>query len=279
VSQADRDWYRDEGASRRAFAWSGTPVTWTLLGALVAAWLVVEGSSQHDGPRGAAGDLLAWAALSADGVLRAGRLWQPVTWFWLHEPGAVRALLSSLVLLFAFGRHAERHLGARAALATFVAGGIASGLVALPWLTFVSGDRSIVDASGATFALSAATARRLHGERWLGGLPARGLIAAVLALRTADLLFVDGGLAYAPVVVGAAVGWVAAGLGLRPKRGPVAPRGRPPAVAAEEAEGRARLDALLQKIHDAGMPSLTAEERRFLEEASRRYRDPRADSR
>jgi hypothetical protein len=138
----------------------------------------------------------------------------------------------------------------------------------------------MADASGATFALAAAVARRLGGERQLANLPANALVAGALALRTADLVLLGPGPAYAPVVVGAAVGWLAAGSGRRAERVPAVAAGRPAApVGADEAASRARLDALLQKIHEDGLPALTAEERGFLERASRRYRDPPADSR
>lgn len=44
--------------------------------------------------------------------------------------------------------------------------------------------------------------------------------------------------------------------------------------ARKDAEIRRRVDELLQKVSDGGMESLTREEKRFLEEASRKFRSP-----
>jgi hypothetical protein len=289
VSHRDRDWWRDEAADRRAFSWSGTPVAWTIFGALLASWLVGDAALAHEGPGGAGARWLAWASLSARGVLEEGGAWRPLTWVWAHESGAPRAALWSLVLTFAFGRACERLLGGRWALATFAAGGLAAGLAALPWLAGVVPDRPIADASAGTFALAAAVARAAGDARGPADLPIRTLAAVAVLVRAADLLLLGGGPAYAPALLGAPVGWAVASLGLRPAPGPAAgpsraPTGRPagkasaprraPDASPEDAAARARLDALLEKIHAGGLEALDAEERAFLESASRRYRDP-----
>ncbi len=272
MSHADRDWWRDEGASRRAFGWAGTPLSWTLMAILGGAWLVASGASAEIGPGGLGARAWDAAALDSRALLSRGEAWRLVTYGWLHRPDDFVGLAWTLSLLFLFGRGAEREMGWRRALATFVAGSVVAGMASAAAAEVAGTPATVADPSGGTLALAAALSRRDPHAPWWGGVPLWGW-AAILAIGRGVNLGLSGGFPWAALVVGAVAGWWVAGAPMGSQvvvREVVAPSGTE--VEPPPDDARARLDALLAKIHDQGISALTEEETAFLSRASRWFK-------
>lgn len=101
-------------------------------------------------------------ALSVDG-LRHGRVWQLLTFQFLHLPlfaGGAFQLLANLFVIHLFGGVLEREIGRGALLKLYLLGGMAGGLLQMlggllaPWQFGVA----VVGASAGAFALVAAVA-------------------------------------------------------------------------------------------------------------------------
>lgn len=280
MSHADRDWWRDEGATgsaRRVFGWGRTPAVWTLLGALLTVWLVDTGGRAEIGPGGLAGRVHGALSLSVDAILSRFEAWRLATYGGLHEPNAIRAFAWTALLLLAFGRAFEREAGWRRTLAVFASGVVLAGLL---WVALAraTGDvHSIADPSGGTLALVVARARREPRERW-GPLPLASWAAIAVLARGIDLAL-SGGASSAMLVAGAAAGWGLGGAAAAEPEARTVKR-TPTRVVVEDAAGttepdRRRLDALLAKISAEGLASLSDEERAFLDRESKRVRGAR----
>lgn len=239
--------------------------------------------------------LEAWAVLRPDQVLLQGKLWQLLTYAFLHQD--FLHLLLNLLGIWTFGNELERLWGGRA-LAWFaglcaVAGGLAHAVLE----PLVSGrDTGVVGASAVVYGLLAAYGllfrqRRLH---FLVLIPVQ---AGVLAVAFGALALFSGaaqsqdGVAHFAHLGGMVMGLVLLGWGpahtawrrrrhrarmLRHlRRTGTGGTGAPPAAGqasvaeSEEVQVEARLDELLAKVSREGLAALTPAERAFLDEASR----------
>ncbi|MFO0962988.1 MAG: rhomboid family intramembrane serine protease [Phycisphaerales bacterium] len=79
------------------------------------------------------------------------RLWQLITYQFLHDPGSLMHLLGNMFFLWTFGAAVESRMGRWRFLAFYLAGGIAAGLAQL-WLS----DAAVIGASGAVAAVTGA---------------------------------------------------------------------------------------------------------------------------
>ena len=259
-----RDRQRPEGV--------GAPLTWWTVTVCVVLWFVLAGGARSRSPWA----LSAYDALVLDSSrVLAGQVWRLVTALVVHaREGAVHVVMNML-FLFLFGREVEARLGTRRYAALLLGAGLA-GTVLLTVLGALSGETiRALGASGAVFGVMA----------WLAVKDPRrpiyvfGLVPVPLALLVGVLMLGGDALQVmgdgvgarsalghlAGAAVGALVAW-RGGVGVpRVRTSPSPPKAAPPAD-----EGR--LDALLEKIHRDGIEALDAEERGFLEAASRRRR-------
>lgn len=214
--------------------------------------------------------------------LRQGMIWQPITYMFLHG-GAVHLLLNMLILFF-LGPEVEHALGSRKFLALYLVSGVLGGV---GWLLIEAYPlKMCVGASGAIFGVLGAFAalfpRRpitlllfyvlpVTLEAWLMAL-ALGVMELIYLLQPGA-----GGVANAAHLAGGVAGFFF----VRGLEGDV------PTFLKRLWEGRRRrdahpardrkLDELLDKIAREGLQSLTPEERRWLDEESRRRGRFRAD--
>ncbi len=221
---------------------------------------------------------LAWLGLGADQVAR-WRLWQAVSHFFIHtlkNPPIQIAL--NVILLYVFGRDLEVMLGARRFIAFYLAAGIGGGLIFLG-ASLATGAHAVLAGSASpvigVMALYACyfptrPVRVSAGEpvavrvrmRWvIGGLVAAVLAAAVWAAGAGSLAALGGGalgLAYPR--------WSAAIENRRQRR-----RMRRESLEAEsKIDEEKRLDEILEKVHSRGLHTLTRQEKKFLQEMSRK---------
>lgn len=240
--------------------------------------------------------LESWALLRPEQALLQGRIWQLVSYAFLHQN--LLHLLFNLLGLWVFGTELERLWGARALglyLAVCAMGaGLAHSLLD-PWLHGTP--VGVMGASGAVYGLMAAYGLIYRERRLLllGIVPVR---AGVLALAFGAFALFSGVVQSADGVAHFAhLGGMLSGLALLfarpawerlrlwrhrrrmlrhlrrvPGRSAPAPTPREPRPTlgpdANEAAIEERLDALLGKVSREGLQALDRRERAFLDEAS-----------
>lgn len=219
-------------------------------------------------------------------VLTELRVWQPFTYMFLH--GGLFHLLFNLLVLWMMGGEVERFWGKAQFLRYYLICGLGAAVLA-----FAFAFRGLViGASGAVFGVMIAFAmmfpNRLIYIWFVVPVPAKVLVPVLFAI---ELLFIGGrdGVAHFAHVGGAVTGFAylklrgsdfpalsALAARWRRRRLRLHPGGATPGGAgpARPASGReAEIDRILDKISRTGLQSLTSDESRTLEEASRRFRD------
>lgn len=220
------------------------------------------------------------------GDLDAGRWWTPITA--LVVPGPFSLLVMHLYILALYGWRLERLWGASRHLGVVVCATLVAWMVHL----FLGGTAPFLGASAASFAMLAATAVRWGDEpqMLIGGFAIRARWVTILMGTMLLLTGLESGPRFLAHLVG---GWIV-GVGAvrillrpaaRPSR-PSAPATPPvaPSPAAASSPPRARamatnaapaptIDQILDKISAQGLAHLTPEERRLLDDHSRRLRD------
>lgn len=152
------------------------------------ATLLVDRSS---GDRGVA-ELLAQCGLSRANF----RLWQPLSYQFLHDPGSLLHLAGNMLFLWIFGSAVESRLGAVGFVAFYLVGGAVAGLVQM---AFASGG-VVIGASGAVSAVTGAFIVLFPRARVvvfllfsLVPIPALLLVSIYLALDFLGVLGLRGG--------------------------------------------------------------------------------------
>jgi rhomboid family protein len=280
----DREYYREEP---RGLVLGGDMSVTTTLILVNAAVFIADVFSD--------GRLSHWLALRADLFTAPQYLWQLLTYGFAHDPSSVRHMLFNMFFLWLFGRDIETLYGKRLYLQLYLSLIVLAGFVwlALNWaMTRGAGGASLVGASGAVtgimvlFVLHYPTRTILF---W-GVLPipvwVLGTLQLLQDIQGAVSRENAGQVAYTAHLAGAAfaflfyrTGWQLGSL--FPKRFSMARLRRKPRLRVHEADddeeddlGR-KVDRILEKINRQGQDSLTKDERRTLERASRRYQQKR----
>lgn len=280
----DRDYMADEKKGFGVPAWS--VVTWLIV-ANVAFFLV-----QHVVFNNRIYDALS---VSKEALL-SGQVWRLVTFQFAHGHGF--HLLGNMLLLFFLGRVLEQIQGSRVILPLYLLGGLAGGLGHAIFHGFVLGQYStVIGASASVLAIAMALIITIPEQRFsLLFLPIQFKIKYLgwflLGANVLGLLLTltpTGGeqTSYISHLAGMAVGWffVRNGLPWWQKRQdrqrtvdkPKSVRSRISQAAEERIKEKRekesvylskRVDAILEKISEQGMQSLTDEERKILERSS-----------
>jgi membrane associated rhomboid family serine protease len=234
--------------------------------------------------------LTEWLWLPSDWWRRPWEAYRLLTYGFAHDPDDLKHILFNMLVLGMFGRPVEQRYG-RGPFIVFYLGAIVFAGLAWSLLTSLSGFPGVVfGASGGVSALFVLFALNFPRQEVLMMFffPMPAWVAALIfvlldvygaAARSAPIAFTAHlagalfGLYY--YAMGFTHGaWAArklAGVSLRPK-----PRLR---VHAPDDEGEddlsVKVDAILQKIQEQGQDSLTWNERRLLEKASRKYQQRR----
>lgn len=235
-------------------------------------------------------------SLHADLPLHPWRIYELVTYGFLHDPDDLRHILFNCFGLWMFGRIVEQRAGRKEFLAFFLVAVVFAGAV---WLAseFVTQRQfipiSLMGASGGIAAVLVLFCLYFPNQTvFLGFLfPIPAWVFAILFVGQ-DLLFAirnspSDNVAYTAHIGGAVFALLYWKLGLRlgswmpgqlklprlSRRPPL--RVHDPAEEDEEAASDDVVDNILRKIRERGQDSLTAQERRILQEASREYQKRR----
>jgi membrane associated rhomboid family serine protease len=154
MGTADRDYFRQEPPRRRVGALSAAPVTKRLLIANIAIFLV----DMFIGYR-----MFQFGALTVQSAVHELRLWEFITFQFLHDPTGLMHILFNSIGLYFFGPFVERWWGNwQKFLIFYLLCGIAGGLgfVGVIELGIVNGDRltPLVGASAGIYGLLIGTA-------------------------------------------------------------------------------------------------------------------------
>jgi membrane associated rhomboid family serine protease len=218
-------------------------------------------------------------------VTYGGKFWQLFTYQFLH--GGPMHLLYNMLGLFFFGRVMEWHWGSRRFLAVYLLCGLAGGIAV--WLLALRSGVPTVGASGAVLGILVAFGLTFPDEiiflNFFIPMKAKWLVVLYAAFNLFGGIGGGRGVSYTGHLGGMLAGflawrwtepWISRGR-FRPPWSEKARRWRRrllerrrAAPARRRERERERVDALLEKIGREGMDSLTAAERRFLEEAGGR---------
>lgn len=247
-----------------------------------------------------------WFALDPRAVWR-GQVWRLTTYDFLHSSQSIWHLFWNMWLLVLAGRRVEQRLGSKEYLTFFLSAGAFAGVFYLLWGLWRGHENPVIGSSGAVSALLIFYALNWPHEQWkiFGIIPVPVMLIAIIvaALDLFPLLRELGGnpmggnVAHAAHVGGMLFavayqkggwrlsslfsGWSGAASRWSRKRKlklhhPPREASRPEPVPSRSPVPRDvedRLDQLLEKISLEGEKSLTAEERKFLADASRRFRN------
>lgn len=238
-------------------------------------------------------DLLQFAPDQA-----ARRPWTVATYMFVH--GGLLHLAANMLLLFVFGPPVERRLGGRAFLLYYMYCGVGTSALALGLSSFMALP-PMIGAGGSVLGVALAFAFAWPDVE-LVFFPVPVRISArtlVLLLALTDLVFaisLPGGIAHVGFLGGMAAGYLffriqsvtsrrtekaPKPIARRPVMAPIPVRQGSPAAEVRPAMARPEVreeyssdevDRVLDKISASGLQSLTPDERRFLDEVSKRKR-------
>lgn len=253
--------------------------------------------------------LLLTTVLTSDDVVRVlafdptsafSQPWTFLTYMFVH--GGMLHLAANMLALYVFGTPVENRLGGRTFLTYYLGCGVGAALVSLAMAAVHFDSAPVVGASGAVLGIAVAFAMLWpDAEILVFPIPvpirARVLVFLFVISELALAAFrVQDGIAHPAHIGGLLTGWLFFKFRDRAPRLPQ-PRARrlEPAVMAQSvardavpsqpriarsAPGSlnddpqtAEVDRVLDKISAKGIESLTREERRFLDEVSKRKRD------
>lgn len=306
----DREYYRGEKSGP---GWFRGPASWctTLILINVGVFLVQRFLRVDDQ------FVISWLAATPEGIFRQGRIWELLTAPFLHDQQVLQHIVVNMLFLWVVGREMESLYGGRDFLAFYLAAAVFSTFCWALVQWFSRSPAYMVGASGAVLAV--VTLYTLYYPKrellLLGFIPMPMWL--LLSLYLVWPLLTEGrhgggrvameshlaGVGFAFLFKHFDLRWsrLTAGRIGRPRLKVVSPprfeSSRPrtavPSRSAGETVGAmassvsvlpeeqldARLDEVLAKIAREGGNGLTDDERKVLQEASRRARDRRSDRR
>lgn len=266
----------------------------TLIVINAICWIasIVVGEYQLEGG-GKANWVIDWFALYPTSITEPWKIWQTLTYGFLHDDQAPWHLVFNMIGLFVFGRTLEQSMGRMEFLRFYLVSIIVSGAVAAAIHAVLGNPTMTVGASGGVVALTVLFAfKNPHATilfMMIAPVPAWLLASGYVALdvfRTIGEATGNGGGGVAVLVhlAGAAfaalyfkLGWkldflAPAGLADLPNRFRMRMRRAKLKVHDPDAKSRkleSEGDAILEKIYKHGEESLSSSERKTLERLSR----------
>ena len=232
------------------------------------------------------------------------RPWTFVTYMFMH--GGLLHLLANSIGLFVFGPPVERRMGSRLFIVFYLYCGIGAAIFSLLLQSFLP-QPPFIGASGAILGLAFAFAKFVPDAQIMifpfpVPIKARTFIWVLVGLDTIGALAGSDNIAHLAHLGGVAAGWLyfavqriarpiempqmpsfrpratvaanARATAGRQQSGTAAPSAPPPSPTDLQAAEAREVDRVLDKIHLTGIISLTADERRFLDNVAARRRDP-----
>jgi rhomboid family protein len=273
----DRSYYRDEESGSLL---SGRSMVFWLIIVNVAVFFLLSLLQQW--PLG------RYLALDSDFFRTPWEFWRPLTYGFVHSPSDAWHILWNMLGLFFFGRAIEEVYGAREFLRIYLMLIVMSGLVwALAEMAAGYHNNYCIGASGAVAGIMILFVMHFPMQiiYFFGVVPMRAWVMGAIFLAVDILGTVNASrednTALMAHLGGALFGFIYYRTGwnlgkLIPTRMPRMPRVARPKLRlhdpeAEERQLARQVDAILEKISRDGEASLTKQERRTLEQASRRY--------
>jgi len=288
----DRDYYRQGGSGFRLRAPRTAVVAIILINVAVYVVEIVETSSARG--HGRVVELLGTHVDARhpqdDTLTRPWMWWQFLTYGFTHSPADVQHIIFNMLTLFFLGRDVEQWYGTREFIRLYLVMLAFSGLVWAVTTRLLHGDSApLIGASGAISGVVVLYAL-LFPKRtllFMFVLPLPAWLLGAMAIAFDIFGSLGGGnpqVAYVAHLGGAAFAlayfyfhWNLGGIFV-PLVAWIKGRRRPslkvfkPDEGADEAVTDEEVDRILTKIHREGEHSLTAKERRIMENASREYR-------
>ncbi len=222
-----------------------------------------------------------FGALKPSWVLQKGQIWRLVTYMFLHDSMLPWHLLFNMLALWMFGVELEHKWGTRRFVLFYFIGGIGSGLVSL--LLIMVNDTLIIGASGAVLAILTAYAYYFPDRRillfFLFPVPVRVAVIIFGAISVLGAMQSSGGIAHLTHLGGIIVAIIY----LRYYNQVIALWSHQRAAKAEKvmrhrAEKKIQkdqyveevIDPILKKISEEGMDALSKEEKKTLEDFSKK---------
>ncbi|MEM6980545.1 MAG: rhomboid family intramembrane serine protease [Planctomycetota bacterium] len=299
----DRDYGRDDmtpwDRAQRGSLNGPRSIVVTLIIINVIVWLLDIVVSDSEGA-----GLITWFGVRPQTLLEPWRIYEVLTYGFLHDTSKIFHLLFNMFVLFVFGRAVEQRIGGQEFLKVYLAAIIVGGITAVlkPWVTGLILSQSVapgvtIGASGAVVAVMVLFACYYPDQEvlFMFIFPMKAWVLAMV-LVAADLLGAMGIIgngsptAYEVHLAGATFGFLYVNRGWsfrqldlsRITELPLAMRDRsrraklkihdPDRKLRAEAE---EADRILAKIHALGEDSLTSAERKTLQRYSRRQRQRR----
>ncbi|MBD3672345.1 MAG: rhomboid family intramembrane serine protease [Planctomycetaceae bacterium] len=299
----DREYLRDEarryGAGGGGFGSGMRPSmsdNWairTIIIMNVVVWVLQLATANPNDPR--AGGITEWLSLSLND-LASFQIWRLLTYGFCHATGDLMHIAFNMLFLWMFGRMVEGIYGSREFMAFYLMGILISGFANLLF-SGVMGQPyvSMIGASGGVNAVVILTA--MHFPRltvyFMLFLPMPLWVLAIFYVGMDALGLIGGGdgIAHAAHLGGAAFGFLYFRRGWRLSpllssfenwQNPIASMQRKrrdrkrqkelQVFEPQDDELRAEVDRILAKINERGEASLTDDERKTLERASRIFR-------
>ena len=158
--------------------------------------------------------IIPYFAMNPILVVSGGRVWQFITYMFIHDPRSIGHILFNMFALFIFGREVERHMGSREFLLYYLLTGMLAGVFSF-FVYIFTGQVWVflMGASGAVFAVQLAFASffpRSIIYIW-GILPLRAPVM-VLIFTSMEVFFLltgsRGNVAHTTHLAGFAFGWL-----------------------------------------------------------------------
>ena len=295
----NRDYLRDEGYGNQRWRMQGhgPDVVQTLI--IVNVIVYISQFFTISGADGYRYSPVEWLFELTPALVVRGQIWRLTTYDFLHARQDVFHILMNMYLFWLTGRKLQARYGWKEFLAFYLTAGILAGVGYVIWSFAFGHPNPCIGASGAVAAAMVLYAFHWPHEVWMimGIIPIPvvwiAVLYAIFDLHPLLLEFAGqsagGNVAHAAHVAGMIfavlyynqrwriLDWIPDGtswnfrrwLRRRPKLRVHHPEQSPGLTPAQ----KQRMDDLLKKIQDHGQESLSAEEQRFMAEASRIIRE------
>jgi membrane associated rhomboid family serine protease len=163
--------------------------------------------------------IVGWLGLTPAEVITGGRLWEPLTYLFVHSPRSLTHVLFNMLAVWMFGTELERRWGTQAFATYYFITGVGAGLCTLvvsllPFdATAAVYQTTTVGASGAVYGLLLAWAMLFPHRQilfmFIFPLPARIFVILVGAIAFFSAVGATGGpVAHLTHLGGLVIGWI-----------------------------------------------------------------------
>ena len=204
-------------------------------------------------------------------------LWQFATYMFLHSVSSPWHIIFNMLVLWMFGSQVERAMGTRKFLTMYFTAGIFAGI----FCCLFTPNSPIIGASGAIFAVEVAFAMFFPNTTvifYVFPIKAKYLVMIFAGITVISCIMpTSGGTAHFAHLGGLVYGFLF--IRYEPKFSSFLlswQNQQQEKECQKEEDIKEQVDALLDKVNQGGMKSLTRRERNFLRSASKRYRKSRS---